>query len=344
VSGRVSGPAPLADAIGRSFDLSETIVAARWLGDVAVFAAGDGVVAGHTLTDEVWRRDGVHEGALLASCAGLASDVLTVGDDGRVASIAADGAVTVLATFEGAWIETIAASRSAKLMAVSLGKDVAVLAADGAEKHRFTHDATVTGLAFEPNGRRVAAAHYGGATISWAASPESRRKTLAWKGAHLSVIWTADAKFLVTTMQEQALHGWRLQDGQHFRMAGYPAKIRDVSFSSDNKWLATAGATEVVLWPFQSADGPIGKSATVAGELGAPCTAVACHPNRAVLVAGGLDGEVALMPLGGGKPLLVQAPDGVRVTALSWSSDGKRLAIGSESGHASVCDFSDALG
>jgi WD40 repeat protein len=337
-------PVPLVDAIGRSFDLAETIVGARWIGDVAVFAAGDGVVAGHTLGEEVWTREGVHDGALLATCAGPGDDVLTAGDEGRVASIGADGAVKTLAAFKGAWIEAIAASRSAKLIAASLGKEVAILSPDGAEKHRFAHDATVTGIAFEPNGRRIAAAHYGGATISWAASPESRRKTLAWKGAHLSAIWTADAKFLVTTMQEQALHGWRLQDGQHFRMAGYPAKIRSVSFSSDNKWLATAGAQEVVLWPFQGPNGPINQSAKVAGELGTPCAAVACHPNRAVLVAGGLDGEVALMPLGGGKPLLVQAPDGAQITALAWSTDGKRLAVGSESGRASVCDFSEALG
>jgi WD40 repeat protein len=99
-----------------------------------------------------------------------------------------------------------------------------------------------------------------------------------------------------------------------------------------------------VLWPFQSANGPIGQSATVAGELAMPCTAVACHPARAVLAAGGADGEVALMPLSGGKPLLVRAPDGARITALSWSSDGRRLAIGAESGAAAVCDFSEALG
>ncbi len=345
----MSGPVPLVDAIGRTFDFAETIIAARWIGDVAVFAAGDGVVAGHTLEGQAWKREGVHDGALLAACAGLGDDIVTVGDDGRVVAIDAAGDVRTLNTFDGAWIETVAASRTAKLIAVSLGKEVAILGADGAEKHRFAHDATVTGLAFEANGRRVAAAHYGGATISWAASPESRRKTLAWKGAHLSVVWTQDAKFLVTTMQEQALHGWRLQDGQHFRMAGYPAKIRDVSFSHDKRWLATSGATEVVLWPFQSATGPIGQNAEVAGELGSPCTAIACHPNRAVLVAGGQDGEVALMPLvaGGGpsgKPLLVQAPGGARITVLAWSADGKHLAIGAEDGAASVCDFSQALG
>lgn len=333
---------PLIDSIGRAFDLPETVVGAFWFGDVALFATGDGAVRAHGLSEAAWTAEGVHDGALLSACVGVGEEIVTGGDDGRVAAVGADGAVRTLAEYPGKWIEAVAASRTAKLTAAALGKEFAILGGEG-EKHRFGHDATVTGLAFEPSGRRIAAAHYGGATISWAASPDSRRKTLAWKGAHLSVVWTHDAKFLVTTMQEQALHGWRLQDGQHFRMAGYPAKIRGVSFTSDNKWLATAGAQEVVLWPFQGPNGPINTNAAVAGELTMPCTAVACHPNRAVLAAGGHDGEIALMPVGGGPALLIDAPHGSRVTALAWSADGKRLAIGAESGRAGVLDFSGSL-
>jgi WD40 repeat protein len=334
--------APLIDTLGRAFDLTEQVIGVHWLGDVAVFATGDGAVAAHTQEGEAWVREVVHEGALLATCAGLGAEMISGGDDGRVAGVDAAGEVRTLAHWKGKWIEAVAASPTSKLVAAALGKEVAIIGAEG-EKHRFAHDATVTGLAFEPNGRRFAAAHYGGVTISWGASPESRRKSLAWKGAHLSVIWTHDAKFVVTTMQEQALHGWRLQDGQHFRMAGYPAKIRALSFSADRKWLASAGAQEVVLWPFQGPNGPIGSNAAVAGELALPCTAVACHPTRAVLVAGGMDGEVALMPIGGGKALLIDAPHGSRVTALAWSADGRRLAIGAESGRAAILDFSTSL-
>lgn len=339
--GAVTAP-PLIDTIGRAFDLPETVIGAFWLGDRALFATGDGSVAAHTHDGEAWVREGVHEGALLTACAGFADDVLTGGDDGRVAAIDAQGDIRTLGVYKQSWIGALGASRAAKLVAAGVGKDAVILSAAG-EKHRFAHDATVTGLAFEPNGRRFAAAHYGGVTISWAASPDSRRKSLAWKGAHLSVIWTHDAKFIVTTMQEQALHGWRLQDGQHFRMAGYPAKIRALSFTADNRWLASAGAQEVVLWPFQGPNGPIGSNAAVSGDLATPCTAIACHPNRAVLAAGGADGEIALMPVGGGKALLIDRPHGARVTALAWSVDGRRLAIGCENGRAGVLDFTDAL-
>lgn len=334
--------APLIDSIGRAFDLTDQVIGVSWIGDRALFACGDGVIAAHDAGGEVWRREGVHDGALLCMAPGLGETLLTGGDDGRAVVIDAAGETRTVLEARGRWVEAVAASAASKLLAVALGKQVAIVSGE-AEKHRFEHAATVSGVAFEPNGRRFAASHYGGVTISWGASPDSRRKTLDWKGAHSSVVWTHDAKFIVTTMQENALHGWRLQDGQHFRMAGYPAKIRALSFSCDNKWLASAGAQEVVLWPFQGANGPIGSSANVAGELGSPCTAVACHPSRAVLAAAGADGELALMSIAGGPPLLADAPQGSRVTALAWSKDGARLAFGCESGRAGVLDLSGAL-
>jgi WD40 repeat protein len=306
-----------------------------------VFALGDGAVVGFTAAgQELWRAQ-VHAGAVLSQCA-TAAGLVTGGDDGRVCMIAPDGVVREWAKLGNGWVDAVAAR--GKLIAASIGKTAYVLGEAGSAPIAFSHDSTVTGLAFERTGRRLAASHYGGVTISWAASPDSRRKKLEWKGSHTSVQWSADAKFVVTAMQENALHGWRLQDGQHFRMAGYPAKIRAMDFTPDGQWLATAGAEEVVLWPFQGANGPINTHASVAGELGSPCAMLACHPTRPALAAGGADGEVVLLPIAGGKPVLVAAPNGARVTALAWSSDGKHLAMGDEAGGAAILDFSEALG
>ena len=41
-------------------------------------------------------------------------------------------------------------------------------------------------------------------------------------------------------MQENALHGWRLADGQHMRMTGYPGKTQSLGFTRNGKWLATS--------------------------------------------------------------------------------------------------------
>ena len=43
-----------------------------------------------------------------------------------------------------------------------------------------------------------------------AAAPE----LFDWKGSHLDVTFSPDGRFLVTSMQENALHGWKLADKQ----------------------------------------------------------------------------------------------------------------------------------
>ncbi|MBU6373241.1 MAG: WD40 repeat domain-containing protein [Alphaproteobacteria bacterium] len=339
---RKDEPAPLIDSMGARADLDAEIVAFAWVGDRVLVATGDGAVRGLSASGEaLWTHAEAHDGAILCA-APLADGLVTGGDDGAVNRIGADGAITQILREKGKWVQAVARHGGATLAAI--GKDV-VLHRDGAGiVHRFDHPATVEAVAFEPNGRRFAAAHYNGVTLSWASNPASRRKTLTWTGAHLGVAWSKDARFVVTYMQENALHGWRLQDGQHFRMTGYPAKIRSMAFDMTGDWLATSGALEVVCWPFRTQNGPIGQSGYVIGALGAPVSAVACHPSRPICAAGSLEGEVALMAVNGnGRPILVDHGAGARTTALAWSEDGRFLAFGDEEGHVGLIDFAEAM-
>jgi WD40 repeat protein len=333
--------AALIDTLGVTRALESHVVATHWLGEHALFALGDGDIVAMTRSGEPYWCVRAHEGAILCAAPGK-HDWLTGGDDGRVVSIAPDGAVTQRAHYKNKWIEAIASHGD--LIAIGAGKALHVRDMKNDVENTFDHPSTVSGVAFDPTGRRIAAAHYGGVTISWAAKPESARKELNWKGSHLSVMWSPDAKFVITTMQENALHGWRLQDGQHFRMAGYPAKIRALSFSADHKWLASAGAEELVLWPFQGHDGPINKHASVAGDMGAPCTMLACHPTRHLLAAGSDTGEIVLATLAAqGRPLLVRESGSARVTALAWNPGGTHLSFGCEDGAAGIVDFTEAM-
>ena len=45
----------------------------------------------------------------------------------------------------------------------------------------------------------------------------------------MAISFSPDGRFLVTAMQEPTLHGWRMVDGKHMRMAGYSAKVRSIS-------------------------------------------------------------------------------------------------------------------
>ena len=128
-----------------------------------------------------------------------------------------------------------------------------------------------------------------------------------------------DGDAVVTAMQENALHGWRLSDGQHMRMSGYPAKTRIAGVHQSGKWLATSGADAMVLWPFFGG-GPMGKAPMeLAGGDGVMCTRVAAHPPHEMVAGGFADGLVVLADIGSSRILPVVPPGHGPITALAWS-------------------------
>ncbi len=141
-------------------------------------------------------------------------------------------------------------------------------------------------------------------------------------------------------MQENSLHGWRLSDGQHMRMSGYPAKTESMGFTRNGRWLVSSGADTIVLWPFHGG-GPMGKAPTeLAGGDNVLCTAVACHPQHEVVAAGFADGLVVLADIASARILPVVPPGHGSVTALAWNNDGSRLALGTDIGFAALVDLS----
>ena len=123
-------------------------------------------------------------------------------------------------------------------------------------------------MAFAPRGFRLAVAHYNGASLWFPNAQNAAPERLEWKGLHLETAFSPDGKFLVTSMQEPALHGWPFADkGRNARVEGYPARVRSMAWTADGKWLATAGADHLILWPFQGKDGPDGEAAAHARAL-----------------------------------------------------------------------------
>ncbi len=323
-------PDLLLDTRGTQRALAEHVVGVGFVGDQAAFALGDGTV---WLSD--WTAMPVHRGAVLC----LATDgagIVTGGDDGRVCRVTAAGVAEVASLGRG-WINAIAAQGG--VVAAAIGKQVHVLS-DGATLKVLTHPSTVTGVAFDARGKRIAASHYNGASLWFVAARVDSPRLLEWKGSHIGVILHPAADAVVTSMQENSLHGWRLADGQHMRMSGYPAKTAAMGFTKSAKWLATSGAEAVVLWPF-SGNGPMGKAPMeLAGGDAMQCTQVACHPRDETVAAGFADGLVVLADIVSGRVLPVCGPGRGSVSALAWSPDGAALAWGTADGFAARVDLS----
>jgi WD40 repeat protein len=322
---------------GVAQDLGAWVIGAVFdAGNRLAFALGDGTVRLAGVTEE-WREVTAHEGGVLSACADARDGWLTGGDDGKLVRVAPDGSTTTVADYKGKWVDHVAAHESG-LRAAAVGKAVHVLGAGGPLKS-LAHPTSVGGIAFDAKGKRVAASHYNGASLWFVGAKEDKPRVLEWKGSHHAVAFSPDGTHVVTAMQEPSLHGWRLTDGQHMRMSGYPAKTRSLDFTAKGRWLATSGAESVVLWPFFGG-GPMGKAPTeLAGGDEVLCTAVACHPQQEVVAAGFGDGLVLMAEVASGKVVPIAPPAGSPVSALAWSPSGAMLAFGTEDGRAGVVDL-----
>ena len=303
----------------------------------AWFALGDGAVAG-----EDGAKLGAHPGgAILAAALHPSGEgLVTGGDDGRLVWSKA-GAATTLAELKGRWVDVVATSAESGLIAFAVGREARVLdAADAAFERTFAHEKTVASLAFDPRGRRLAAATYGGAVLWYARIAEQKPVLLRWGGSHILVVFSSDGRFLMSSMQENELHGWRVSDSRDLRMGGYPAKVKSLVFLSKGMLMATAGAPGAVVWPFAGADGPMGKEAAEIGfEEGVLVTRVAAAPDRSLLAAGLSDGRVWACDLTSRRIEMLRSDTGAPISALAMSGDGKRLAWGDEDGAAGVAEL-----
>ena len=219
-----------------------------------------------------------------------------------------------------------------------VGRQAGVRAQRQSPERMLEVPSTVGGLAFAPKGVRLAIAHYNGVTL-WFANAQSEPETLEWKGSHLAARMSPDGRFVVTSMQESTLHGWRLADRKDMRMSGYSARVRSLDWTVGGKWLATSGSNQLILWPFQAKDGPMGKTPRILAPSEAQVEMVACHPRQEVVAVGYADGLVLLVRVDDGAEVLARRPGDAPVTALAWSATGNSLAFGTEDGDAGVIDL-----
>src|SRR6476659_2718801 len=311
------------------------VTSVHFLGDSAAFVGAEENVA-MVSGEGAISRIAVHSGGILCATADGARLVMG-GDDGNLKALNGKGEVTVLGTDpKRRWIDNVALHPDGAV-AWSAGKTAFVRRGKGEEKS-FDAPSTVGGLAFAPKGLRVAVAHYNGVTL-WFPNMAAKPEFLEWAGSHLAVTFSPDNKFLVTAMHEPALHGWRLADNRHMRMSGYPGRVRSMSWSAGGKGLATSGADTVIIWPFTSKDGPMGKEPAMLAPLQARVSMVACHPKQDVMATGYGDGTVLMVRLEDGAEILVRRNGGGAVSALAWNARGTLLAFVAEDGDGGMLEL-----
>ncbi|GBR53282.1 hypothetical protein AA106555_1238 [Neokomagataea thailandica NBRC 106555] len=297
---------------------------------------------------EAWTVLQPHEGGLCLAPDSVPNAYLSGGEDGRLVRTTTDGTMEIL--HEGRrWIECVASTPTH--LVFSSGKKMELRKAEGTETLKtLEHPSTVTGIVFDAKGKRLAASHYNGVSMWFVQAKVDTVRPLEWKGSHIGLAIHPSGEALVTSMQENDLHGWRLADGHNMRMSGYPKQVRSMSFTRNGRWLATAGADAVVLWPFFGG-GPMGKAPTELARLpGLFVSAVAANPKENIVAAGYEDGTVVLAELsdqgasdGRVLPLCAgQVTARGTVTSLAFTPQGGAIIFGTEDGVLGTVDLSSA--
>jgi WD40 repeat protein len=319
----------------RPVTIGSPVAALYFIGDRAAFVGDEETI---TLVS----GDGekvvvtVHGGAILSSVSD-GKRIVTGGDDGKVVALDMNGESSILVTdAKRRWIDNVAVHHDGAL-AWSAGKTAFLRGLKGEEKS-IEAPSSVGGLAFAPKGLRLALAHYNGVSL-WFPNMTAATERLEWAGSHLGVTFSPDGRFVITTMHEPALHGWRLADAQHMQMTGYPSRVKSMSWAMAGKFLATSGADRVVVWPFASKDGPMDKEPVMLAPLEARVTAVACHPTQDFLAAGYENGIILMVRLTNGAKVVVRHDGDAAVTALAWNAKGSMLAFALQNGDAGLVDL-----
>lgn len=334
-------PAP-SSAVARqwNFNIPITALTANRNGDWVAAALSDGslrFLAAHEDVEQP-KEMALHNGVSLSLKADAdAHAFLSGGDDGKIFIIDPKlDAPTLIAEHKNQWVDHVASSIDGNFRAYSIGKTVHMLNEAG-EKHGvpLLHPSSIGSMEFNPNSKRLAASHYNGVSLWWTNAKDAVPVKLVWKSSHLGLVWHPDGKTLLTSLQENALHGWRLSDNKEMRMEGYASKIRSMNFTPKGKYLATSGAEQVICWPFFGG-GPWGKSPLMLGGTdGRLVVQVAAHPKDDMVAAGYDDGMIIMAPLDGRMEVMIHPPvatKGSAVIGLIWNAEGDCLFAALESG------------
>jgi WD40 repeat protein len=160
------------------------------------------------------------------------------------------------------------------------------------------------GLAFCPDGKRLASLDNGGNLSVWEVTPKEKGSkgdplfTLRNSEAPLfSVAYSLDGNTMVTGTNDGELSLWEADTGMHIRSARgvFGGELWGLAFSSNGPWIATAGAScTAQIWKWDAAS--LAPIRTHRGHLG-PIRCLAVSKDGKLLVTGGVDKSVKLWDL-----------------------------------------------
>ena len=321
--------------------LGEPVAQVSWSPDGSLVAAGllDGRLVLLNVTDGSqageWRAH--EDGLFRASFSNSAPLIVTSGQDGFVRIWSPDGAKLAEISGGSSWAEQVAWSPDGERLAAAAGRRLFLWeASSGRVCETAPHRSTIAGLSWKSDGSVVAAACYAGVEL-WSAADGSPAGSLPWKTSLISLAWSPDGRWVVAGTQEQSIQIWELpyRAGEELAMSGYAAKVRELAWHSNGRYLATGGGTEVMVWDC-GGKGPAGTTPRILEGHEGRLTALAYQRGGHLLASGAQDGQVRLWNAGKSSQALRRFQLESPVTDVAWSPSGQRVAAGTKNGSVSI--------
>ncbi len=330
-----------------SVTFDDYLIDCAWSADGAQLAAigGEGRVfaasfAAKRLTP---RALGEHAmGALALAFRPGSSIFATSGQDNAVALWdAVSGAELARWRPARSWTDHLAFSPSGRELATSAGRQLFLWSAEGAALHRFEpHAGTIAALGWDKPGRDLAVAINGGLFLHRMTDDRQvgAMRAFAWPAPCVTVAFSPNGRVLATGTQDGSVHFWYLNNARDSQMRGYPGKVDQTCWNSAGRYLATNAGNEIVVWDF-GGKGPEGSKPQQLSGHTERVERLAWQPNGGYLISVGLDWRVSLWQPGKAKLAVDAHLTDAEPSCVSWSADGRFVAVGERKGKLTVYEL-----